>query len=68
MTAASDFLRDTLNPGIAFYSGLPGWNVPTDDRARVLLLAFAGIETRWLNVPQAGGGQGRGSPVGSWPP
>lgn len=55
MTAA-EFLTTVLAPGIAWYATLPGWNIPTDDRARVLMLAVAGQESNWSDRIQQGNG------------
>lgn len=44
------FLSAVLTPGIAWYTALPGWNIPTDDRARVLLLSIAGQESSWSDM------------------
>jgi len=50
------FLHDILNPGIAWCKSVPGWNVPFDDRARVLLTAIPGQESNWLDRLQKGHG------------
>jgi hypothetical protein len=59
MTPA-EFKQTILDPGIAWCKAIPGWTIPFDDRAELLLLAIAGQESEWANVPQGGGGPGRG--------
>lgn len=49
-----DFLTSILTPGIAWYTALPGWNIPTDDRARLMLLAIPGQESGWSERIQGG--------------
>lgn len=49
------FLHDILNPGIAWCKSVPGWHVPFDDRARILMLAIAGQESAWKYRAQVGG-------------
>jgi hypothetical protein len=57
---APEFLSSILEPGIAWCEKLPGWTIPFDDRARVLMIAIAGQESGWQNIAQGGGGPGRG--------
>lgn len=59
MTAA-EFLAANLTPGIAWYASLPSWTIPTDDRARLMLLVIPGQESQYENVRQSGGGPGLG--------
>jgi hypothetical protein len=56
----SEFLSTVLDPGIIWCQSVPGWTVPFDDRARLMLLAIPGQESAWRNVAQAGGGPGVG--------
>jgi hypothetical protein len=51
----STFLRTILDPGLAWCAAIPGWTIPADDRARVLLLAIAGQEANWTWRLQDGG-------------
>ncbi len=60
MPDAATFLRDTLDPGRAWCQSLPGWTIPFDDRARVLLLAIAGQESGRATREQAGNGPAHG--------
>ncbi len=53
---ADDFLKDILSPGIAWCESLPSWNIPFDARAKVLLIAIAGQESRWSARVQSGNG------------
>lgn len=53
MTAA-EFLTTILDPGLAWCAPVPGWTIPADDRARVLLLAIAGQESGWTYRVQGG--------------
>jgi len=48
------FVTTILKPGEAWCEAVPGWHVPFDDRARVLLTAIAGQESAWLARIQAG--------------
>lgn len=54
---ASEFLTKILDPGIAWCQAIPGWTIPFDDRARVLMLAIAaqesGLTARVQNSPGA---------------
>lgn len=59
MTAA-EFLRTILDPGLAWCAAIPGWEIPADDRARVLMLAIAGQESNWTFRVQQGGGPAHG--------
>jgi len=59
MTSAS-FLATTLAPGLSFLTATVGPTPPDTDAARLLLLAIAGQESGWQNIPQGGGGPGRG--------
>ncbi len=52
----SVFLATILDPGLLWCSGLPGWTIKSDDRARVLLLAIAGQEANWTARVQGGNG------------
>jgi len=54
MMDAREFLTTILRPGIAWYSGLPGWNVPTDERAELLMLVISGTESGWTERIQSG--------------
>jgi hypothetical protein len=54
------FLTSILDTGIAWYTALPGWNIPTDDRARVLMLSIAGQESSWSDRVQQGNGPAHG--------
>lgn len=54
------FLHDILNPGIVWCKSVPGWHVPFDDRARVLMLAIAGQEANWSERIQSGNGPAHG--------
>lgn len=53
---AEEFLTTNLRPGVAWYSGLPGWNIPTDDRAELLMLTYSGVESAWTDRVQSGNG------------
>lgn len=57
---ASDFLATILDPGLAFCASVPGWNIPSDDRARVLILSIAGQESGWSERVQSGNGPAHG--------
>lgn len=57
---ASEFLSSILDPGVAWCASLPGWNVPTDDRAELLMLAIAGTESAWTYRVQSGNGPAHG--------
>jgi len=46
-------------PGVAFLAAALGRSAEQSE-ARVLLCAIAGQETGWQNIPQGGGGPGRG--------
>ena len=41
------FLTTILDPGLKWCSGLVGWHIPSDDRARVGLTAISGQEANW---------------------
>lgn len=56
----TDFLRDILDPGLAWCAAIPGWTIPSDDRARLLLLAIAGTESGWSERIQSGNGPAHG--------
>jgi hypothetical protein len=56
MTDAVTFLHETLAPSLTFCEGLPGWSIPSDERATLWMLATAGQETEWQNIAQAGSG------------
>jgi hypothetical protein len=56
----SEFLETILDPGLAWCGALPGWKIPFDPRASVLLLAIAGQESDWQDIAQYGGGPARG--------
>lgn len=60
MTVAADFLRTVLDPGLAWCAAVPGWRIPSDDRARVELVAISGQEAGWVHRVQGGGGPARG--------
>ena len=60
MTDAATFLRDTLYPGTKWCEAIPGWNIPFDDRADVLLLAIAGQESGLTARVQGGSGPAHG--------
>lgn len=53
-------LKTVLDPGLAWCEALPGWIIPSDDRARLELLAIAGQESDWRDIQQYGGGPARG--------
>lgn len=59
MTAA-EFAKTILIPGLDFLAATVGMRPPNSDEAKVLLLAIAGQESGWQNIPQGGGGPGRG--------
>jgi hypothetical protein len=52
----NDFLAAILDPGLAWCAALSGWHIPSDDRARVLMLAIAGQESNWTARVQGGNG------------
>jgi hypothetical protein len=58
--AAAEFLATILDPGLAWCAALPGWNVPSDDRARVELTAISGQEASWTARVQGGNGPAHG--------
>jgi len=49
------FLTTVLDPGLAWCAAIPGWTIPSDNRARVELLAIAGQEADWKYTAQIGG-------------
>jgi hypothetical protein len=61
-----EFLSLVVVPGLRFMTATlgpkPGTTIKWEDEAaaRLLMLAFAGQETRWTNEQQFGGGPGRG--------
>lgn len=57
---ASEFLTKILDHGIAWCKSLPGWTIPFDDRARVMLLSIAGQESRLIDRVQQGNGPAHG--------
>ena len=62
---ALEFHKTVVVPGLTFMTVMLGpahddANWEDDARARVLLNAMAGQETGWQNIPQLGGGPGRG--------
>lgn len=57
---ATEFVTTILNSGQAWCLALPGWHVPFDDRARVLLTAIAGQESNWAARVQSGNGPAHG--------
>ena len=59
MTPA-EFVSTVLDPGLAWCASIPGWAVPSDDRARVLLTAISGQEANWSARKQANSGPARG--------
>lgn len=59
MTPA-EFVATVLDPGLAWCAKLPGWKIPSDDRARVLLTAISGQEANWTARIQGGIGPARG--------
>jgi hypothetical protein len=59
-TTAAEFLAATLDPGLAWCAALPGWHIPSDDRARVLMFAIAGQESAWSARVQGGNGPAHG--------
>lgn len=59
MTAA-EFAKTIMIPGLDFLAATVGMRPPNRDEAKVLLLAIAGQESDWQNIPQGGGGPGRG--------
>jgi hypothetical protein len=52
----TEFVSSVLDPGIAWCQAVPGWHIPFDDRARVLMLAIAGQESNWTDRVQGGNG------------
>ena len=52
---ASEFLATILDLGLVWCAAIPGWTIPADDRARVLMLAIAGQESSWTDRVQQGG-------------
>lgn len=59
MTAA-EFVSQVLTPGITWCEAVPGWKVPFDDRARLLLTAISGQEANWTDRIQSGNGPAHG--------
>lgn len=59
MTPA-EFVATVLDPGLAWCAKLPGWKIPSDDRARVLLTAISGQEANWTDRVQSGNGPAHG--------
>lgn len=59
MTPA-EFVTTVLDPGLAWCAEVPSWNIPSDDRARVLLTAIAGQESGWEHRIQSGNGPAHG--------
>lgn len=55
-----EFTALILRPGIAWCQAVPGWNVPFDDRAQLMLHAIAGQEANWTDRVQAGNGPAHG--------
>ncbi len=54
MTPA-EFVTTVLDSGAAWCETVPGWHIPFDVRARVLMLAIAGQESAWKYRAQVGG-------------
>jgi hypothetical protein len=57
---ASDFLTQTLDPGLSWMTNILGPRPPVSDSVRVLMLAIPGQESGWQNISQGDGGPGRG--------
>jgi len=53
---ALEFIASTLNPGVAWYAAIPGWTIPTDERARMMLLVIPGQESGYSARIQGGNG------------
>jgi len=60
MAIASNFLANTVDPGLSWMQSVLGAKPPASDAARLALTAFAGQETYWRDIDQIGGGDGRG--------
>lgn len=60
MVSPAQFISTILTPGIAWCQAIPGWHIPFDDRARVLLVAIAGQESNWSARGQSGNGPAHG--------
>lgn len=60
MSVAGDFLRVTVDPGLAWCATVPGWRASADDRARVELVAISGQEAGWTARVQGGDGPAHG--------
>jgi len=45
----TEFVTTVLDPSILWCEAVPGWHVPFDDRARVLLTAIPGQESNWVD-------------------
>ncbi len=52
----TEFVTTVLDPGAAWCEAVPGWHVPFDVRARVLLTAIPGQESAWSDRIQKGRG------------
>lgn len=55
-----EFVASILDPGLKWCSGLPGWHIASDDRARVGLTAISGQEANWTARVQSGSGPAHG--------
>lgn len=56
----SEFLSTILDPGLVWCGAVEHWTIPSDDRARVLMLAIAGQEGGWKYRVQQGNGPAHG--------
>jgi len=48
------FLKTIVDPTLAMLAGMPAVAIPVSDRARVMVLAIAGQESRWEDRRQIG--------------
>jgi hypothetical protein len=55
-----EFTTDILDSAVTWCQAIAGWNVPFDDRARLMLTAISGQEANWTDRVQGGKGPAHG--------
>lgn len=56
----TEYLSSILTPALAWCQTVPGWSIPDDERATLMLLVIPKPESDYSNIAQIGGGPGRG--------